>query len=208
MTNVFYRDKAFIFGVSIWLITTAAYFGFVFMGFPLSPIAENGLMSLVTMYLPVLLLSVFLLLYLTRKREKVAWSDLYAVNKTTAKKEAWFAVIYLVLTQLMLGFGFNMGLHFPGTDIYASGSHSQTDVWIWAISSYCHLYHCSNYVVAPTRVLAKKTFLFISMETRYLDHSRILGARFFWTNSCGGYRFLWWNFCQSIRERHSMGNFY
>ena len=134
MTNVFYRDTAFIFGVSIWLIATAAYFGFVFMGFPLSPIAENGLMSLVTMYLPVLLLSVFLLLYLTRKREKVAWSDLYAVNEPTAKKEAWFAVIYLILTQLILGFSFNMGLHFPGTDIYSSGSHSQTDVWIWAIS--------------------------------------------------------------------------
>ena len=100
MTNVLYRDKAFIFGVCIWLIATAAYFGFVSMGFPLSPIAENGLMSLVTIYLPVLLLSVFLLLYLTRKREKVAWSDLYAVNKTTAKKEAWFAVIYLILTQV------------------------------------------------------------------------------------------------------------
>jgi len=134
MTNVLYRDKAFIFGVCIWLIATAAYFSFVFMGFPLSPIAENGLMSLVTIYLPVLLLSVFLLLYLTRKREKVEWSDLYAVNKTTAKKEAWFAVIYLILTQLILGFGFNMGLHFPGTDIYVSGSHSQIDVWIWAIS--------------------------------------------------------------------------
>ena len=99
MTNVLYRDKAFIFGVCIWLIATAAYFSFVFMGFPLSPIAENGLMSLVTIYLPVLLLSVFLLLYLTRKREKVEWSDLYAVNKTTAKKEAWLAVIYLILTQ-------------------------------------------------------------------------------------------------------------
>jgi len=69
MINVLYRDKAFIFGVSIWLIATAAYFGFVSMGFPLSPIAENGLMSLVTIYLPVLLLSVFLLIYLTRKRD-------------------------------------------------------------------------------------------------------------------------------------------
>ena len=41
MTNVLYRDKAFIFGVCIWLIATAAYFGFVFMGFPLSPVAEK-----------------------------------------------------------------------------------------------------------------------------------------------------------------------
>ena len=88
MTNVFYGDKAFVFGACIWLIATAAYFGFVFLGFPLSPIAENGLISLLTIYLPVLLLSVFLLLYLTRKTEAVAWSNLYAVNKNTAKKEA------------------------------------------------------------------------------------------------------------------------
>ena len=134
MINVLYRDKAFIFGVCIWLIATAAYFGFVSMGFPLSPIAENGLMSLVTIYLPVLLLSVFLLLYLTRKRKAIAWDELYAVNKNTAKKEACFAVFYLVITQLILGAGFNMGLHFPGTDVYYSGSHSQADVWVWVIT--------------------------------------------------------------------------
>ena len=33
-----------------------------------------------------------------------------------------------------MGLGFNMGLHFPGTDVYSTGSHSQSDVWVWAIT--------------------------------------------------------------------------
>ena len=152
MTNVFYGDKAFVFGACIWLIATAAYFGFVFLGFPLSPIAENGLISLLTIYLPVLLLSVFLLLYLTRKREAVAWSNLYAVNKNTAKKEAWVTVSYLTLTQFILGFGFNMGLHFPGTDVYLSGSHSQSDVFVWVIS------YTVIYTILPMLWLCQKRF--------------------------------------------------
>jgi hypothetical protein len=152
MTNAFYGDKAFVFGACIWLIATAAYFGFVFLGFPLSPIAENGLISLLTIYLPVLLLSVFLLLYLTRKREAVAWSNLYAVNKNTAKKESWVTVSYLTLTQFILGFGFNMGLHFPGTDVYLSGSHSQSDVFVWVIS------YTVIYTILPMLWLCQKGF--------------------------------------------------
>ena len=122
------RDQTLLLCLGIWTIAALFYFIFVSMDFALSPIAENGLTSLLTMYIPVLLLTVFLLLYLTRKRQAVAWSELYALDKMTAKKEAWYATAYLLLTQLILGFGFNMGLHFPGTDVYSSGSHSQLDV--------------------------------------------------------------------------------
>ena len=96
------------------------------MGYALSPIAVDGLESLLTFYIPVLVLTVFLLLYLTRKRPPVKWDELYAVSKTTANKEAWLSVGYLLLTQMILGLGFDLGLHFPGTDIYSTGSHSQT----------------------------------------------------------------------------------
>jgi len=103
------------------------------MGFALSPISEDGLISLLTIYIPVLFLTVFLLIYLTRKREWVDWAKLYAVDKESAKKEAWLCLIYLIITQLILGVGFNMSLHFPGTNTYSSGSHSQQDVLIWLI---------------------------------------------------------------------------
>lgn len=122
------------------------------MGYPLSPIAVDGLGSLLTFYIPVLILTVFLLLYLTRKRPPVKWDELYAVNKTTAKKEAWLSVGYLLLTQMILGLGFNMGLHFPGTDIYSTGSHSQTDVWIWAVT------YTVTYTVLPMLWLRSRGF--------------------------------------------------
>ena len=128
------KDKFLLIGSLVWLIATSSYFLLNSMGFALSPISEDGLNSLLTIYIPVLLLSVFLLLYLTRKRERVDWVELYAVDKESAKKEAWLCLIYLIITQLILGLGFNLGLHFPGTDIYSSGSHSQQDVLIWVIT--------------------------------------------------------------------------
>jgi len=128
----YFKDRTFLSALTFWIIATVGYFQFVSLGYAVSPISVDGLTSLLTIYIPVLVLTVFLLLYLTRKRQPVQWGVLYAVNKATAKKEAWLSVGYLLLTQLILGLGFNMGLHFPGTGIYSTGSHSQTDVWIWA----------------------------------------------------------------------------
>jgi hypothetical protein len=128
------KNKIFLTSLSFWLLATFSYFIFVYKDFNVSPIAEDGLTSLLTAYIPVLILIVFLLLYLTRDRRTVNWTELYAVNKASANKEAWLSVIYLIITQLILGAGFNMGLHFPGTDIYSTGSHSQADVWSWAIT--------------------------------------------------------------------------
>ena len=130
------KSKIFLTGLSLWLIATFSYFLFIYQGLTVSPIAIDGLQSLLTIYMPVLVLAVFLLLYLTRKREAVNWAELYAVKKSSAKKEAWLSLMYLIITQLILGAGFNMGLHFPGTDVYSTGSQSQVDVWVWA----CLLY--------------------------------------------------------------------
>lgn len=124
------KDKIFLKGLSLWVVATFSYFLFIQKGLNVSPIAEDGLTSLLTIYMPVLVLAVFLLLYLTRKREAVNWIELYSVKKSSAKKEAWLTVVYLLVTQLILGLGFNMGLHFPGTDVYSTGSHSQADVWV------------------------------------------------------------------------------
>ena len=128
------KNKIFLAGFSFWIVATFSYFFSVQKGFDVSPIAEDGLTSLLTVYIPVLVLSVFLLLYLTRKRDAVNWINLYSVKKSTAKREAWLTAVYLLVTQLILGLGFNMGLHFPGTDVYSTGSHSQADVWVWVIT--------------------------------------------------------------------------
>ncbi|MDA7726729.1 hypothetical protein N8881_08065 [Pseudomonadales bacterium] len=146
------KDRTFLSALTFWIIATASYFQFVSLGYALSPIAVDGLTSLLTIYIPVLVLAVFLLLYFTRKRQPVQWNALYAVNKATAKKEAWLAVGYLLLTQLILGLGFNIGLHFPGTDIYSTGSHSQTDIWIW-VTTYTIVY-----TIIPMLWLRKRGF--------------------------------------------------
>ena len=146
------KNRLFVSGLLIWTVATSCYFLFVYMGFGVSHIAQDGLMSLLTIYLPVLILTVFLLLYLTRYREPVNWVDLYGIDKTTAKNEAWLAVVYLLATQLILGAGFNLGLHFPGTDVYLSGSHSQIDVWIWVIT------YSITYTILPLLWLKYKGF--------------------------------------------------
>ena len=146
------KNKIFLTGLSFWIVATFSYFFFVQKGLNVSPIAEDGLTSLLTIYMPVLVLSVFLLLYLTRKREAVNWIDLYSVKKSTAKREAWLTVVYLLVTQLILGLGFNMGLHFPGTDVYSTGSHSQADVWVWAIT------YTIIYTILPLTGLEERDF--------------------------------------------------
>ena len=156
------KDRTFLVALVFWLIATISYFQFVAMGYALSPIAVDGLESLLTFYIPVRVLTVFLLLYLTRKRPQVKWDELYAVSKTTANKEAWLSVGYLLVTQMILGLCFNMGLHFPGTDIYSTGSHSQTDVWIWAVT------YTITYTVLPLLWLRSRGFslskLFSSLQ--------------------------------------------
>ena len=92
-------EPAFKMGFAVWAVATVAYFIFISSGMPMSPISEDGLSSMLLFYIPVLVLSVFLLLYLTRKQDSIDWVDLFAVDRHTAKKEAWFAVYYLIATQ-------------------------------------------------------------------------------------------------------------
>ena len=127
------KNTTFQRGFAFWGIATLIFFALTASGVPVSPIAEDGLLSLLTLYFPVILLCVFLLLFLTRKREAVVWADLYAVDKSTAKREAWLAVVYLAVTQFILGYVFDIGLHFPGTAVYTTGSHTQADVWLWVV---------------------------------------------------------------------------
>ena len=73
------KNKIFLAGISFWIVATFSYFFSVQKGFDVSPIAEDSLTSLLTAYIPVLVLAVFLLLYLTRKRDAVNWINLYSV---------------------------------------------------------------------------------------------------------------------------------
>jgi hypothetical protein len=136
----------------IWLAAAAIFFSARSAGFPVPLIAEGAFSSLLFVYFPIVLIAVFLLLYLTRKRENVDWVNLYGVNKETAANEAWVAVIYLAVTQLILGFFLNTGLHFPGPEVYEPGSHGQYDVWLWALTYFV------VYVVLPLVWLNGKGF--------------------------------------------------
>lgn len=148
------KDRNFVMGASLWLAATLAFFAMQSSGVDIPPVAENAFVVLLTAYIPVLVLAVFLLLYLTRKRDPIAWEDLYAVDRSTAKKEAWQAVIYLVVTQFILGFVLGIGLHFPGTAAYTTGSHDQGDVWTWVIV------YTVVYTILPLMWLRRRGFSF------------------------------------------------
>ena len=81
------------------------------------PIAEGALSSLLSAYLPVLALSVFLLLFLTRKRSPIEWARDFHVDVTRARSQLWLVCAYLLITQIGLGYFWNTGLHFPGLHV-------------------------------------------------------------------------------------------
>ena len=81
------KSKIFLTGLSLWVIATFSYFLFVHKGLNVSPIAVDGLNSLLTIYMPVLVLAVFLLIYLTRKREAVNWVNFMQLKNLLQKKK-------------------------------------------------------------------------------------------------------------------------
>ena len=97
------------------------------------PIAEGALSSLLSAYLPVLALSVFLLLFLTRKRSPIEWARDFHVDITRARPQLWLVCAYLLITQIGLGYFWNTGLHFPGPEVYERNTHHWQDVVSWML---------------------------------------------------------------------------
>ena len=153
------RDPAFrvskylVISFLVWLIATVAFFAGEASGLIVPPIAVDAFMSLVGLYTPVFLVCVLLLLFLTRKRDSVDWERVFGANKATAMIEALLSLGYLLVTQLVLGGAFGIGLHYPGPAVYqtANPSFNAGGVWLWA------LLNAFVYVVLPMAwlVLAK-----------------------------------------------------
>jgi hypothetical protein len=97
------------------------------------PIAEGALSSLLSAYLPVLALSVFLLLFLTRKSSPIEWARDFHVDVTRARSQLWLVCAYLLITQIGLGYFWNTGLHFPGPEVYERNTHHWQDVVSWML---------------------------------------------------------------------------
>ena len=97
------------------------------------PIAEGALSSLLSAYLPVLALSVFLLLFLTRKRSPIEWARDFHVDVTRARSQLWLVCAYLLITKIGLGYFWNTGLHFPGPEVYERNTHHWQDVVSWML---------------------------------------------------------------------------
>ena len=102
----------------VWLGFTAIFFGVQIGSTVVPPISEDALSSLLLAYFPVLAICVFLLLFLTRNRAEFDWESLYRINRDRAVKEVSFAFVYLIMTQVVLGLFFKVGLHFPGPYVY------------------------------------------------------------------------------------------
>jgi len=128
------RSGQLLFGLSLaWIVAVAVFVAIDSRGTIRPPIAAEGLFSLLSVYLPVLALSVFLLLFLTRRRDSFLWAQRFDVNRQTAGKEALWIFVYLLTTQLILGSAFKTGLHFPGPDIYQQADHRWGEVIAWML---------------------------------------------------------------------------
>ena len=127
----------------LWFVSASVFFATQMSSSTLPPIAIDALSSLFLAYFPVLALSVFLLLFLTRKREAFDWESLYRVDRDLAGQEVILAFAYLLLTQWVLGLYFEVGLHFPGPHIYEAGRFDLQNVLLWA------LVNSVVYVVVP-----------------------------------------------------------
>lgn len=127
----------------LWFVSASVFFATQMSSSTVPPIAIDALSSLFLAYFPVLALSVFLLLFLTRKREAFDWESLYRVDRDRAGQEVILAFAYLLLTQWVLGLYFEVGLHFPGPHIYEAGRFDLQNVLLWA------LVNSVVYVVVP-----------------------------------------------------------
>jgi hypothetical protein len=127
----------------LWFVSASVFFATQMSSSTVPPIAIDALSSLFLAYFPVLALSVFLLLFLTRKREAFDWESLYRVDRDLAGQEVILAFAYLLLTQWVLGLYFEVGLHFPGPHIYEAGRFDLQNVLLWA------LVNSVAYVVVP-----------------------------------------------------------
>ena len=116
-----------------WFVATLVFFITQTGLSAVPPIAVDALSSLFLTYFPVLALCVFLLLYLTRGRDAFDWETLYALNREKAGVEVLAAFIYLLVTQLVLGLFFDVGLHFPGPHVYESGGFAYQHVVVWTL---------------------------------------------------------------------------
>jgi hypothetical protein len=127
----------------LWFVSASVFFATQMSSSTVPLIAIDALSSLFLAYFPVLALSVFLLLFLTRKREAFDWESLYRVDRDLAGQEVILAFAYLLLTQWVLGLYFEVGLHFPGPHIYEAGRFDLQNVLLWA------LVNSVVYVVVP-----------------------------------------------------------
>jgi hypothetical protein len=127
----------------LWFVSASVFFATQMSSSTVPPIAIDALSSLFLAYFPVLALSVFLLLFLTREREAFDWESLYRVDRDLAGQEVILAFAYLLLTQWVLGLYFEVGLHFPGPHIYEAGRFDLQNVLLWA------LVNSVVYVVVP-----------------------------------------------------------
>jgi hypothetical protein len=87
------------------------------------------------------------------------------VNKDKAGTQVLAAFAYLLVTQLILGLYFDVGLHFPGPQVYESGDFAYQHVALWM------LVNSIVYVVVPLLWL-RKTGLNIAEFTRALEWRR------------------------------------
>jgi len=95
-------------------------------------IAKQGLNDIWFFYLPLLLFTLITIFFFTRKRERPTWEN-FSVNKNTIKKDLIVVISYLIVTQIFLGSIVEVGLHFPGPEVYDTKSHGVFDVTQWVI---------------------------------------------------------------------------
>ena len=117
----------------LWFVSASVFFATQMSSSTVPPIAIDALSSLFLAYFPVLALCVFLLLFLTRKREAFDWESLYRVDRDLAGQEVILAFAYLLLTQWVLGLYFEVGLHFPGPHVYEAGRFDLQNVLLWTL---------------------------------------------------------------------------
>jgi hypothetical protein len=116
-----------------WLVSACVFFATQVSSPTVPHIAIDALSSLFLAYFPVLALSVFLLLFLTRNRDAFDWESLYRVDRDRAGQEVVLAFAYLLITQWVLGLYFEVGLHFPGPHVYEAGRFDLQTVLLWAL---------------------------------------------------------------------------
>lgn len=124
--------------IGLWVIANGLLLWFGANALPVTLIDDTSGLAHVLLFLPTTffyMVQVGLVYLVTRNRPLPNW-EARTPTAPTALRETIIGWVYALTALIVLGGGFNIGLHLPGTIFDPDIQNSASFIWIWAIVNF------------------------------------------------------------------------